>query len=101
MADPETIVIVALSLVLAASGYAYLVRKLRRRNPDHGQTAWLVVVGVAMVVVGYAFVAGIEHAAIVAGLFAAAGIPMIVEYVDDHTDLISRRRMADRIRGDE
>lgn len=101
MPDPQTTAIVALALFIVASFYAAGIRKLRHRDRDHGQTAWLVVAGVAMVISGYAIVAGIEQAAVLLMLFIAAGIPMIVEYVDDHTSLISRRRMADRIRRED
>ena len=60
--------------------YALLVRVMANSGVD-GQTAWMVVVGVVIVLVGLAFVAGLEIALIAAALFVAGGIPMIIEYV--------------------
>ena len=78
------VVIVLLTLVLAGIGYAWLVRKLRRRNPHHGYTAWLVVVGNVIIVAGFAVLVGINLAVLLVLCMAAAGIPMVVEYIDDH-----------------
>lgn len=75
---------VLLGLLLFGLGYAWVVRKLRKRKRDHGYTAWLVVVGNAAVGVGFGFIAGLEAAVILLLCNAAAGIPMIVEYIDDH-----------------
>jgi len=96
--DLQTIIIIALVLDLFGWGYAAIVRHLRRRDANHGQTAWFVALGVAVVGIGYAVVAGIEQAAIMMLLFAAAGIPMIAEYIDAHTDWLARRRQAEHIR---
>lgn len=65
---------------LVCSLYALLVRAIANSGVD-GQTGWMVVVGVVIVLVGLAFVAGLELALIAAGLFAAGGIPMLVEYL--------------------
>lgn len=78
------VVTVLLVLFIIGAGYAWLVRRLRHRSPQHGYTAWLVVVGDLIVVAGYAVLAGIEAAVLLVLCLAAAGIPMIVEYIDDH-----------------
>ncbi len=75
---------VLVALLFVGVGYAFLVRRLRRRHADHGQTAWLVVVGDLIVAVGFAVIAGVNSAIVLLLCMAAAGIPMIVEYVDDH-----------------
>jgi cobalamin biosynthesis protein CobD/CbiB len=85
--------LVLVILAVAAIYYAWrIVRPLRHRNPAHGQTAWLVVVGVAVTVVAYTFivaassniVTSLEHAVLLLSAFAVSGLPMIVEYIDDH-----------------
>jgi len=89
--------IVPTVILLNIFGWIYafvVVRNMRRRDHDHGQTAWLVVVGVGVVVVAYTYITTIEQGILLLALFAAAGIPMIVEYVDDHIDRIHRRRLA-------
>ena len=78
------VVIVMLVLLLAGSAYACLVRYLRRRNRQHGYTAWLVVVGDLIVTAGFAMVAGVDAAVLLFLCLTAAGVPMIVEYIDDH-----------------
>lgn len=98
-AHPATWVILAI-LDLACWFYGFrIVRAMRRAQPDHGQTAWLVAVGVSLVIVaGAAIVAvtagiatAIDWTAFVLLLFVAAGLPMIIEYVGDH---IHRQRSA-------
>lgn len=85
--------LVLVILAVAAIYYAWrIVRPLRHRNPAHGQTAWLVVVGVGVTIVAYTWIvavsnslmASLEHAALLLAAFAASGLPMIIEYVDDH-----------------
>lgn len=61
--------------------YAILVRMMSRAGV-RGQTAWLVVVGVAFTVSIAASLIGILHVVMLALCFTASGIPMIVEYVD-------------------
>lgn len=94
---PDMIIaLVSLNIFGWLYGYG-IVRTLRRRsNPgdDHGQTAWLVVIGVAVVGIAFALVTTIDQAVTLFLLFAAAGIPMVVEYTDSHTDLIRRQRLA-------
>ena len=93
LTQPATYLVLVV-LLGAALYYAYrTVRPLRRRDPDHGQTAWLVVVGVAgtglaytlIVIVGAGLLAGLEHLALLVLCFIVAGIPMTVEYIDDYT----------------
>lgn len=75
---------VLVALLILGIGYAWLVRRLRRRNPSHGYTAFLVVAGDLLVATGFAFVAGAQMAVLLVLCMGAAGVPMIVEYVDDH-----------------
>ena len=87
---PE-ITIATLSLFIFGIAYAVIVRRLRQRtHGHHGQTAWLVVVGVGVVVGVYAALTDLQSAGLLALLFAAAGLPMIAEYVDSHTDWLQR-----------
>ena len=77
---PE-ITIATLSLFIFGIAYAVIVRRLRQRtHGHHGQTAWLVVVGVGVVVGVYAALTDLQ----------SAGLPMIAEYVDSHTDWLQR-----------
>lgn len=76
------VVIVLLALFVAGIGYAWLVRKLRQRKPDHGYTAALVVVGDLIVAVGYAALVGLDLGLLLVLCLAAAGLPMVVEYTE-------------------
>lgn len=60
--------------------FAALVRNMAKRRVE-GQTAWLVVVGVAVTGGASALLIGIENALLLASCFVASGIPMVVEYV--------------------
>lgn len=88
-----TIWLILVLLAVACIYYAWkIVRPLRYRNPAHGQTAWLVVIGVAVTVVAYTLIVtavsnittSLEHTALLLTTFAVSGLPMIVEYIDDH-----------------
>jgi peptidoglycan/LPS O-acetylase OafA/YrhL len=76
--------IVLVALFVAGIAYALIVRRLRRRNRNHGYTAFLVVGGDLLIAIGFGFLAGAHAAGVLLACMAAAGIPMIVEYVDDH-----------------
>ena len=68
---PE-ITIATLSLFIFGIAYAVIVRRLRQRtHGHHGQTAWLVVVGVGVVVGVYAALTDLQSAGLLALLFAA------------------------------
>ena len=69
-------------LLVFGLAYAALVRHLRRRDPDHGYTPWLVVVGDAAIVVGFTTVTNLALGALLLTLMASAGMPMIWEYID-------------------
>lgn len=61
--------------------YALFVRWLWTKKVD-GQTAWLVVGGVAVVLVLSIALFGLLIIAVLFALFAAAGLPMVAEYVE-------------------
>lgn len=91
-------IIAALALTLFGIVYAAAVRRLRRRtNGRHGQTAWLVVAGVGVVVGTFSALTDAETARLLILLFACAGVPMILEYIDDHSDWLHRRDVAERL----
>ena len=69
------------ALLLFGVAYAAIVRYVRRRNPDHGFTAFWVVGGNLAICVAFAAVAGLEAAALLFLCMAAAGLPMVVEYI--------------------
>lgn len=72
--------LVLAALFLFGCLYAALVRFMAKRGAD-GQTAWMVVVGVAVTLFGGVFVIGLENTVLTVALFAASGLPMVVEYV--------------------
>ena len=72
--------LVLAGLVLFGCLYAALVRFMAHRGAD-GQTAWMVVGGVAITLCGATVVVGLECALIMLACFAASGLPMVVEYV--------------------
>lgn len=76
------VVIVLLCLFLFGIGYAWLVRHLRSRKPDHGYTAVLVVFGDLVVAVGYTVLVGLDLGLLLVLCLSAAGLPMVVEYTD-------------------
>lgn len=82
--DPNSTIIVLVLLFVAGIAYALFVRRLRRRSRNHGYTAFLVVGGDLLIAVGFGFLAGPHAAGVLLACMAAAGIPMVVEYVDDH-----------------
>lgn len=75
--------VILLVLLLFGIAYALIVRRLRRRSPDHGHTAWLVVVGDAAIVLAFGLLAGVDSAILLIACMTAAGLPMVVEYLDD------------------
>jgi hypothetical protein len=60
--------------------YAALVHWVSKRGWV-GQTAWSVVIGVAMTLLTMLPFFGIETVALIFCFFAASGMPMIVEYL--------------------
>jgi len=61
--------------------YALFVRWIWTKKVE-GQTAWLVVGGVAVVLVLSIALFGLLIVAVQFALFAAAGLPMVAEYVE-------------------
>jgi hypothetical protein len=74
-ANWQIFAIVAVTLLAYGILFNELVNWLGERQ--EGYTSWLVVIGVFVTLTGYAIVAGIGHALLVAGLFIASGFPMI------------------------
>jgi len=80
-------IMAALTFILATL-YAIGVHWLKTRDPDHGITPWLVVVGVTLVGLTYAATvhawqglnAALLHLGTLALLFIVASIPMILGY---------------------
>lgn len=102
LTNPITWLVLAL-LHAACWAYAYgIVRRMRRSDPNHGQTAWLVVIGnsaigatlfaIAWITIGLTNAIGLLILLLLANL--AAGVPMIVEYVGDHIN--HSRQNSDR-----
>jgi len=73
------------ALFFFALAYAYMTRQMVIRKVE-GQTAWMVVGGVTVVVVSQVLTFGLLIPALFLAAFTAAGIPMIVEYVTRVTD---------------
>lgn len=61
--------------------FACLVRWASKRHVV-GQTAWAVVVGVTAVLLILIRIFGLFPIALIFGAFGAAGVPMILEYID-------------------
>lgn len=94
---PNTIAIVLLLLLLFGIAYAAAVRALRHRDPEHGYAPWLVVAGNGAVVAAFTVLAGIQAGLLLLLCMAAAGVPMIVEFVDDHSRIRQRIQHAARL----
>ena len=68
------------ALFLFAVIYAYLTRQMVIRKVE-GQTVWMVVGGVSVVVTAFIPTFGLLVPVMVMAGFVAAGLPMIYEYV--------------------
>lgn len=84
-------------LLLFGLAYAVAVRKVRRRDPEHGYTALLVVFGNSAVVVGFTLLTSLALGALLLGCMAVAGAPMVWEHIDDHLSRREGLRVAARI----
>ena len=89
------------SLFLFAVSYAYLTRQMVIRKVE-GQTAWMVVIGVTVVVVSQVPTFGLLIPALFLAAFAAAGLPMIYEYVTrvhdaNRADMDNAKALAARL----
>jgi hypothetical protein len=78
--DYPVFILTIISLFLFGVLYAAFVRHLARQSVE-GQTAYLVVVGVGVTLLGATAVIGIETALLLFACFAASGLPMVVEYI--------------------
>ena len=67
-------------LMIFGIAYAALVHYMAQRGID-GQTAWMVVLGTAVTLLGASFLVGWLNALLVAACFAASGAPMVIEFV--------------------
>jgi hypothetical protein len=108
LTNPITWLMLAL-LHLACWIYAFgIVRRMRKDDPEHGQTAWLVVIGNSAVGLTLAAITWITSSLnnaislllllLLANLFA--GLPMIAEYISSHTSRHNQtndRTIAQRI----
>lgn len=74
--------------------YAGLAALLRYLMPDHGYTAFLVVGGVAVVLLGFGTFYSADAARVAFMCFAAAGLPMVVG--DVLGNLVRSRQAARR-----
>lgn len=91
-ANPTTYLIL-LALAVTCTAYAYaVVRPLRRKDREHGQTALLVVIGDGCVALAAVLIVAVNGPVDATGLLAvliaclvAGGLPMIAEYISDHT----------------
>lgn len=91
-ANPLTYLIL-IALHSLAWLYAYrCIRPTRQRQRNHGQTAIFVVIGDAAVALAIVLIVAasgpvdwLDLAAILSAALAAGGLPMIWEYIDDHT----------------
>ena len=70
--------------------YAFLVRWMADRKVE-GQTAYVVIGGVAVALIGSIFTIGLVNMAILFAYFSACGLPMVVEY----TDRVHKQRRTD------
>ena len=102
LTNPITYLILIV-LAVGCTLYAYrYVRPTRQRSPDHGQTALFVVIGSAAVGVAYTIAlaatygiaAAITPAILLLLCYIVAGLPMIAEYIDDHTGAAAKRRQS-------
>ena len=73
-----------LALILFGMAYNAGVQRLGRQYGDHGYTAWLVVVGVAVTVLGALPQIGLRAGLHLLLAFVASGSPMIVGDVWRH-----------------
>lgn len=83
-ANTSNLIHVLAWLLTLGIGYAWLVRYLRRRNANHGYTAFLVVGGDLLVAIGFGFLAGAQMAVLLVLCMGAAGVPMVIESMDNH-----------------
>ena len=96
---PAAISITALGLICWV--YAYkVVRRLRTADPEHGYTAFLVVGGNLLVLASFFaslwMTFGMGAAVVISSFlflhFAIAGLPMVIEYMEAHTNHRTRQR---------
>lgn len=94
----QTIALAMLALLVFGIGYAYFVRRIRSRYPEHGYTAVLVVFGVACVTVAFTAITSLPLGALLLALMAAAGAPMVWEYTDFYLTAAEDRRLTATIK---
>jgi len=80
-----------LALVIFGMAYNRLAAYLGRRYGDHGYTAWLVVVGVAVTILGALPQIGLRAGLHLLLAFIASGTPMIagdvLRHLQDESDV--------------
>lgn len=82
-------------------GFAVLVRTMVK-NHVNGQTAWMVVIGVAVGIVAFLPLFGLLIPAVYLAGFACAGGPMIYEYVtrvndEEKSDIKNAKARAEEL----
>ena len=88
---------VCLALIGFGVWYDRAVGRMERRREDRGYTAFLVVFGVAVTVVGFFVIVSLSELAVVLfGCFCASGLPMIVGSMRRHC--IEREREEEAMR---
>lgn len=90
-------------LFIFGLGYAALVRLMARRGVQ-GQTAYTVVGGVAVTVLGATALIGWHNVILLLACFTASGLPMILEYGtrthgEQRRDLESAQAVAKELLG--
>jgi hypothetical protein len=71
-------IVVILGLLVFGGIYNHVVAGLEEKGHDRGYTAYLVVGGTLVTVLGAIPLIGVESAGMVLACFAASGLPMVV-----------------------
>ena len=74
-------ILTIVALFLFGVVYACFVHLLSK-NEVHGQTAYLVVAGVGVTLIGSCALIGLLNVGLLLACFTASGLPMVVEYVN-------------------
>jgi len=78
MKNGQELVIVMFNLFVFGIAYNELIARLEKARHDRGYTAFLVVGGVLITLVGLWFLEGLTVFLIALALFVASGLPMVI-----------------------